>query len=169
MSTLLSKSIFKLHIEILDFFPYHSQTDYRENLSVLGYPNVHYDQSHNDILISITYWAKWCIGQYRWVQNRPRCLVWCCYLWSRWIVVQRSFGLPPYATVFQAALVAIMKVLELCGSLHESFSVLNVSMSSLMALSNPSCQDMLFAGIHELRAGLEVKGYLVKFRVRCPW
>lgn len=81
------------------------------------------------------------------------------------LVAESSFGLPPYATVFQVELIAILKGLELCGSLHEIFSVLSDSMSSLMALSDQNCKDPLVAEIHESRKGLEVDWYWLKAHV----
>lgn len=72
------------------------------------------------------------------------------------LVAERCFGLPPYATVFHAELIAILKGLELCGSLHERFSVLSDSVSSLMALSNQNWKHPLVAEIHVSREGLEV-------------
>lgn len=58
--------------------------------------------------------------------------------------------------MLQAALVAISKALELCGSNYESFSVFSDLMSSLMALYNPDCQDSLVPAIHEGEPGVRV-------------
>lgn len=58
--------------------------------------------------------------------------------------VDLPYILPTYATVFQAELTAIAKVLEFCSSLDKSFSLYTDSTSSLMVLSNPALRIHLW-------------------------
>lgn len=69
---------------------------------------------------------------------------------------ERSYSLSPYATVFQAELMATAKAIDLCGSMYESFSLYTDTVSLFFVPSIANSENSQVAEIHELRAVLEI-------------